>query len=347
LLVPFSARVSDADALLKTFIDIVKQIAASPDTPLSSLISAPTTISIDRTTHDEVFGLAHSAFEKCAATDPSRPAIRTKSGELSYGDFNTRAEDFAQHLMRVGVKHGEMIPIYMEKSEETLVTIFGILKAGAAFVPLDPHNPYARNKFIIGDINAVRIITDETNREFCAAFDLPIILYKDILVADTLVVEPVPVVSPDSIAYAIYTSGSTGLPKGVLVPHSAVDAATRGMIGATGVTRDWTALWVLNYIFDASYYDVFTVFSTGALLCVVPQDELLSDLAGTINNMAIKQVMLTPTITKLIRGGPSQVPDLKVLNVCGEKIDTNILQWASHIDVYNGFVSSYQASESS
>ncbi|KAM5497977.1 hypothetical protein McaMca56_003739 [Microsporum canis] len=104
------------------------------------------------------------------------------------------------------------------------------------------------------------------------------------------------------------------------------------------MTRDWVSLWVLNYIFDASYYDVFTILSCGTILCIAPQDDILSDLAGHLNDMGVEQVMLTPTITKLIRGGALDVPRLKVLNVCGEKIDINILDWAKSVDVYNGLM---------
>ena len=109
------------------------------------------------------------------------------------------------------------------------------------------------------------------------------------------------------------------------------------MIEATNVDSSWRSLWVLNYVFDASYYDIFTIFSTGGTLCVLPQDDLISDLTGSINRFNVTHVMLTPTITRLIAGGPGSVPQVKVLNVCGEKIDTNILEWAKSIDVYNGY----------
>lgn len=344
LLVPSSACISreGGELLLDTFTDVLQQIAQAPEAPISDVLDETSQIKTKQG-YSESLGLAHAAFEARAASAPSRIAIKTKQREISYGEFNARADSFARYLINCGVKVGEMIPVYMEKSEHTLVSIFGILKAGAAFVPLDPHNPYERNKFILGDISALRVVTDGTNKEDCAAFGLPMIQLEDVENSEetSAGAEPksnvhVDGLSPDNIAYAIYTSGSTGLPKGVLVPHSAVDAATRGMVEATNVTADWRALWVLNYIFDASYYDVFTLFSSGAALCVVPQDDLLADLASHINDMGVEQVMLTPTITKLIRGGPSEVPRLKVLNVCGEKIDTNILQWAEHVDVYNG-----------
>lgn len=356
LLIPLSAGISkqDADTIMQSFVAVVHRMAADPEQSVTRLTSFASSSLIGTGSPDQhaaqdiPFGLAHASLERWATTDPSRTAIRTKVGDLSYGVLNARANAFAAHLRKLGTEHGDMITVYMDKSADTLVAIFGIMKAGAAFVPLDPQNPHERNKFIIQDTGAKRIITDDANRESCANFGLPLVLPQDVALDNTTVattedknkalLDAKPTgLGPDSIAYAIYTSGSTGQPKGVLVPHSAVDAATRGMVEATAVTADWIGLWVLNYIFDASYYDVFTLLSSGAILCVASQDEILSDLTGHINDMGVQQVMLTPTITKLIRGGPSDVPGLKVLNVCGEKIDTNILQWADHVDVYNGY----------
>ena len=327
--------------MLDTFVQTIKKMATDPETTVEGLINGQGTkdSNVD-SPNEEQFRLAHAAFEQYAASESSRIAIRTKDCDITYGEFNTRANEFAHYLIQGGVKHGDMIPLYTEKSAQTLISIFGILKAGAAYVPLDSRNPYERNKFILSDISADRIITDEENMHSCASFGLPMTLAGGIPLTEESRSNMAPVVhglSPESTAYVIYTSGSTGMPKGVLVPHSAVDAATQGMVEATRVTSNWISLWVLNYIFDASYYDIFTIFSTGACLCVAPQDEVLSDLAGHINSMGVKQVMLTPTITKLIRGGPSELPGLQVLSVCGEKIDTNILEWAKYVDVYNGY----------
>ncbi|KAI0517458.1 hypothetical protein F5B22DRAFT_603044 [Xylaria bambusicola] len=329
LLIPVSADEYAARDLLDTFVFIVEKMVADPQVLVRDLISTETDA--------EQFGLAHSAFERWAVQEPGRLAIKTKQTELSYRELNRRAESFAHLLRKSGIRHGDFVPVFMEKSEQTLVVILGILKAGAAFVPLSSHNPRERNMFIITDVEASCIVTDKETKEECQTFGLPMILPEDAPQHPDPNLKGVPGLSPDSIAYVIFTSGSTGTPKGVLVPHSAVDAATRGMVEATAVTKDWRALWVLNYIFDASYYDVFTLLSSGAALCVAPQDDILGDLAGYINEMGVEQVMLTPTITKLIRGGPSEVPRLKVLNVCGEKIDTNILEWAKSVDVYNGY----------
>ncbi|KFY02325.1 hypothetical protein O988_02217 [Pseudogymnoascus sp. VKM F-3808] len=346
MLVPFAGDLLSAETLLGRFVQIVGGMIGNPEGVASQMSNEISPVDEDTTeditrpvTSFPQFGLAHAAFESFAASTPSKTAIRTASGEmLSYAELNGKANSFAAWLISEGVQHGEIIPLYMEKSTETLISILGIIKAGASFTPLDPLNPHDRNAFIVKDVEAKRIVTDEHNKSACASFGVEMIITEDMeLPSDTQQNPVIPDLTPESVIYAIYTSGSTGLPKGVLVQHSAVTASTEGMIEATAVTSDWNALWVLNYVFDASYYDVFTIFSAGATLCLAPQDELLSNLASYINELEIEQVMLTPTITKLISGGPEEVPGLKVLNVCGEKIDVNILHWAESVDVYNGY----------
>ena len=339
LLVQSSANPKAARIVVDCVAKIVESIVASPDALISELQSISRSDEISATnTEERHFGLAHTAFENYAAFNPSKIAIRSSNGStLSYAELNAKANSLANWLVENGVRHGEVFPLYMEKSAMTLISIFAILKAGASFTPLDPRNPHDRNSFIIKDVKASRIITDEKNQEAALAFGVDLIMPGQ-MDLDTNTACP-PVVSEltgDSTIYIIFTSGSTGLPKGVLVTHSAVTASTEGMIEATKVNQEWNALWVLNYVFDASYYDVFTIFTAGATLCVAPQDEVLQNLAEHINRLEIEQVMLTPTITKLIQGGPSQVPSLKVLNVCGERIDMNILEWAKTVDVYNG-----------
>lgn len=339
LLVQSSAEPEFAQSIVDRFAKTVDSMVASPDGHICNmkLSPKPDCASVTKVEKQQ-FGLAHTAFENYAAANPSKIAIRSSSGStLSYAKLNAKANSLANWLAQHGVYHGELIPLYMEKSSTTLVSIFAILKAGAAFTPLDPHNPHDRNSFIIKHVNASRIITDEKNREAASDFGVDLIVPEGMdLDANRARPPLISALTGDSTIYAIFTSGSTGMPKGVLVTHSAVTAATEGMIEATKVTSDWNALWVLNYVFDASYYDVFTIFTAGGTLCLAPQDEMLQDLAIHINGFKITQVMLTPTITKLIRGGASQVPGLKVLNVCGERIDMNILEWAKNVDVYNG-----------
>ena len=327
-----------AESLLEDFVKAMEFLITNSDSLLGEYISSTASPISALSSDSTKFGLAHAAFEKHAQLTPSKTAVSTHTGSaISYSELNGKANSFAKFLSRHGSVHGEMVPLYMEKSTATLIAILGIMKAGASFVPLDPKNPHERNSFIIKDVKAQRLVTDHKNRDAATFFGVELLLPDEMSLDPSTEALFVPELTSESTIYAIYTSGSTGLPKGVLVQHSAVTASTEGMIEATGVTSDWNALWVLNYVFDASYYDVFTIFTAGATICVAPQDEVLSNLAGFINDMNVQQVMLTPTITKLISGGAAQVPTLKVLNVCGERIDMNILKWAESVHVYNGY----------
>ena len=347
LLVPFAASIGAAKALIDSFKYILELAIESPTISAGQLLHDVRGTALGGQPDDQLDNktisstnpaLAHSQFEEVTVANPDKTALVDTKGSLSYSELNGRANSFAYWLREKGVQPGEVVPLYMEKSSWTVVAIFGLLKAGAAFTPLDPSNPFERNSFIIKDVEAKAVITDHANLEQCRAFGIEPIVVEGLSLPPNRPHSPyVPEMSSENVVYIIYTSGSTGTPKGVIVQHSAVVASTEGMIEATNVDSSWRSLWVLNYVFDASYYDIFTVFSAGGTLCVLPQDDVLSDLTGSINRFNVSQVMLTPTIAKLIVGGPKSVPQVKVLSVCGEKIDNNILDWAKSMDVFNGY----------
>ncbi|KUI65976.1 Nonribosomal peptide synthetase 7 [Cytospora mali] len=282
--------------------------------------------------------LAHTLIEKMASLHPDKTALQDMRGtKISYHDFNTYANNLSRHLLSKGATTDSIIPICLEKSPDTLIAILAVLKSGAAFTPLDPKNSKDRNDFIVSDAGAAVAITNNTNARVFAGFDghvvnmdcLPI-LGKDSTYSlpDNL--------SPNKLAYVIYTSGSTGIPKGVQVSHAAVAASTEGMIEACNVNENWHVLWFLNYVFDASYFDVFTVLGSGGTISLADQETMVNDLAGCVNHFQVKQLMITPTIARLI--SPDEVPTLQALLVCGEPITPDVVsQWASRMDVYNGY----------
>ncbi|KAL2201513.1 hypothetical protein P885DRAFT_27215 [Corynascus similis CBS 632.67] len=263
----------------------------------------------------------------------------------TYRGFGDAVIRLARYLQTRGVGKGHIVPICMRKSIKTLVAVFGVLKAGAAFTPLDPKNPRDRNEFITRDVDATLTIADGPNTSvfgsLTAEGGLEVVNIEEINLddggdADGVGDEKLPEPSPSDLAYVIYTSGSTGLPKGVQVHHGAVGASTEGMIEACCVHDGWHVLWFLNYVFDASYFDVFTVLGSGGTISVADQDALMQDLAGCVNAVGARQLMITPTIAKLI--SPEKVPSLNTLLVCGEPITPEIASvWATRMDVYNGY----------
>lgn len=336
-----------ASFILDNVVETIRTALRQPSSQISDInpispaeVMFLEALSLEQPTKPEM--LAHTLFEKMVAKFPTNTALRGLDDiALSYEELDSKANTLAHYIRSQGWASGSIIPICMKKSTNTLVAILAVLKSGAAFTPLDPKNPKDRNDFIVKDVGAAIAVTDNLHQEVFQDFDGTVINMDNFFSLDVMSPPILPGnLSPDDLAYIIYTSGSTGLPKGVQVSHCAVAASTEGMIEACKVNADWNVLWFLNYVFDASYFDVFTVLGSGGSICVVDQDALINDLAGYVNHFQVKQLMITPTISKLI--SPNQVPSLQMLLVCGEPITPEVVStWASVMDVYNGYGMSF------
>jgi len=331
-----------ASFILSNVAETIKTFIRQPDAIISDInpTSAEETVfldslSVEKPTEQNM--LAHSLVERMATLYPGKIALQDLHGtKVSYKDLDIKANNLARYLRSKGVTTGSMIPICMQKSPNTLIAVLAILKAGAAFTPLDPKNPKDRNDFIVSDVRATITVTDNVHGDVFAEFKGEIINMDRLPSLDGETPKLTPDISPSSLAYIIFTSGSTGLPKGVQVSHGAVAASTEGMIEACNVNKDWNVLWFLNYVFDASYFDVFTVLGCGGTISIADQETLVNDLAGCVNQFKVKQLMVTPTVSKLI--SPDDVPTLQALLVCGEPITPEVAStWASRMDVYNGY----------
>ncbi|EAQ82934.1 hypothetical protein CHGG_10752 [Chaetomium globosum CBS 148.51] len=337
-----------ASLLLGNVAETVKIFLERPDTRISDIV--PTSVeelkfldSQSNVRPTEPGLTAVTLVDRIITQYPEKTALQelsdaTRKRGLSYRQFGDAVDRLARYLLTKGAKKGDIIPICMRKSINTLIAVFGVLKAGAAYTPLDPKNPRDRNDFITHDVGATITITDSTHSDVFESFTGEVINLDTVDTTGDIntfageLLEP----SVRDLAYVIYTSGSTGLPKGVQVHHGAVGASTEGMIEACNIDDKWHVLWFLNYVFDASYFDVFTVLSSGGTISIADQDTLMQDLAGCVNAFGAEQLMITPTISKLI--SPEQVPTLKALLVCGEPITPEVASvWATRMDVYNGY----------
>ncbi|MEV7246898.1 condensation domain-containing protein, partial [Streptomyces sp. NPDC093248] len=162
----------------------------------------------------------HRLVEERVAACPDAVAVTYGGRRWTYGDINARANQLAHHLRGVGVGPDTLIAVCLERSPDLIATLLGILKAGAAFVPLDPDYPTDRITYMVSDTDTPLIITSTD-----LAHRLPDTI--DHILVDTQwpagsTENPRPVASPDDLAYVIYTSGSTGKPKGVALEHRGV-----------------------------------------------------------------------------------------------------------------------------
>ncbi|MCX4919808.1 amino acid adenylation domain-containing protein [Streptomyces sp. NBC_00687] len=162
----------------------------------------------------------HSLIEDRVATDPDAIAITHGDAQWTFAQVNARANQLAHHLRETGITPDTLIAVCLDRSPELIATLLGIMKAGAAFVPLDPDYPTDRITYMVNDAQAPLIITSTQHTDRLPA-DTPRLLV-DTEWPEGPTTNPAPLATPDDLAYIIYTSGSTGRPKGVALEHRGV-----------------------------------------------------------------------------------------------------------------------------
>ncbi|HSS52427.1 MAG TPA: amino acid adenylation domain-containing protein, partial [Thermoanaerobaculia bacterium] len=214
-------------------------------------------------------------FTAQAERSPEAVAVVCGGASLTYGELESRSNQLARHLRHLGVEVEDRVGLCVERSLDLVVGMLGILKAGAAYVPLDPGYPVDRLAFMVADAGIARVVTQELLAGLVAGAGVdPAGIVR--LDADAAAIGRSPAAAPRSgagpqnLAYVIYTSGSTGRPKGSLVTHGNVTrlfAATREWFGF-GPDDVWTLFH--SYAFDFSVWEVWGALLYGGRLVVVP-----------------------------------------------------------------------------
>ncbi len=212
-----------------------------------------------------------SLFDAQAAATPAAPALQFGDQVVSYAELQARANQLAHHLLGLGVQPGEMVGLFVEKSVEMVVGLLGILKAGAAYVPIDPTYPAERVAYMLRTADACWLITDTPERAQMAARTTSpehILLLTDAAVAQAPPTRPPVLINPEQTAYVIFTSGSTGQPKGVLVSHRALANHAQAMMAATELGPSDRMLQLISLSFDAAGEEIYPTLLAGATLVI-------------------------------------------------------------------------------
>jgi amino acid adenylation domain-containing protein len=216
-----------------------------------------------------------TAWVEQRAADQANAVAVWGSGEtLSYGELNRRANRLGHHLRSLGVGRDMAVGIYLERSPAMVVAALAVMKAGGAYLPLDPAQPAARLAFMLQDAEARVVISAGRLGEKLPAGDWQVLALdgeQEEEIAAQPDTPPEAGVQPHDLAYVIYTSGSTGDPKGVEVPHSALANLIQWHRRAFQVTESDRATSLASLGFDAAVWEIWPYLSAGASLHLVDE----------------------------------------------------------------------------
>ena len=250
----------------------------------------------------------HQLFEEQVGRTPEATAVVCEQDRLSYRELNARANQLAHYLKKLGVGPDVPVALFLERSLEMVIAILGVVKAGGAYLPIDPVYPKNRMAFMLEDANTPVLLTQSTLAPQLAEYKANVIC----LDTDSTLLErepdtnPTQVATPDNLVYVIYTSGSTGNPKGVPNVHKGVVNRLLWMQGAYQLDDTDRVLQKTPYSFDVSVWEFFWPVMTGACL-VVARPEGHKDpnyLVNLINEQKITTMHFVPSMLHIFLDTP-------------------------------------------
>lgn len=338
-------KTSTIERFIKYYINVLKHVIISQNTSIygfnilteeemeiySKLNDTYTPFPKDKT----IFQM----FENAAHNFPHNIAISSDKGQFTYKELNERANQLANGLIEKGLKKGDFVTIFMERSLETIISIMGILKAGGVYVPVDPEHPEDRNAYIISDTKSPFIVTK--NLYIGKAKEL---LSNSESVKEIIIIEndihnfstenPHIHVNPEDLAYVIYTSGSTGRPKGTIVAHQGVVNLGCLIRNHFDVNEKEVLTQFATYSFDASVWDTFAPLFWGARLHLLSPEERISveAFADVIDKIKATFIISIPTVffnqitTYLSEESYSKLSSVKRIGIGGEALSGEMLR---------------------
>jgi amino acid adenylation domain-containing protein len=290
-----------ARAMLSHFCRLLQVVAAEPEILMGEHDSL-TTDERERqlgwnsvtqksiTSHPEC---VHQIISAQVARSPDAVAVEAGDTTLTYRQLDDRSADIASRLVDAGAGAGSVVAVLLDRTPGLIATLLGILKSGAAFLPLDPRQPAARNSFSVNDAGASMIVTDRPLPDGWEADAATVVDIRESWSQSACHVA----VSPSDLAYVIYTSGSTGRPKGVLVEHRSVANLMGTMFPDMGVAAIDTVLSVASISFDVALGDIFCALACGARLVLASSAQATEPVALSrlIADSGATYMMATPT----------------------------------------------------
>ncbi|WP_256641415.1 amino acid adenylation domain-containing protein, partial [Streptomyces murinus] len=287
-------------------------------------------------------------FQEQVAHSGAAVSVVYEDVEISYAELNTRANRLAHHLIEQGVGAEQIVALVLSRSIDLVVSELAVLKAGAAFLPIDPNYPTERIAFMLRDAAPAQVISASEHADVLRALDRPALVLDGPLTASAVAARPAsdpctpdggPLAHVANPAYVIYTSGSTGTPKGVVVTHAGIANLAAAQIERFAVEPDSRVLQFASPSFDASVSELCMALLRGAALVLAPADRLLpgTPLTALLTEQRITHVTLPPVALGVMNPVDGLGP-VTTLVVAGEACPVGVVDtWSPGRRVINAY----------
>ncbi|KAM0429132.1 hypothetical protein ACHAQK_011304 [Fusarium lateritium] len=277
----------------------------------------------------------HAVVVQWAKSQPDNQAICSWDAELSYRELDSLSSQLAHHLVdNLGLAPEVMVPLYFDKSAWAIVSMLAVLKAGAAYVPLNTAFPIEHNQSIVNAVDAKAVLTSSDHLS----------LFDNGIVIDRSFIESLPSVGsrqlsssdPSSAAIVVFTSGTTGKAKGIILTHSSLSSMMREQGPLMGFDTSTRTLHFAAASFDVSNSEVLTTLFHGGCICVPSEYDRLNRLSEVTSEYNVNWLFLTPSLANQLE--PEAFPSLRHLALGGEAVTRDhVAQWAPRVRLLNSY----------
>jgi amino acid adenylation domain-containing protein/non-ribosomal peptide synthase protein (TIGR01720 family) len=338
------------EVLADRFVRVLGQLVGDPDRSIGVidvLDDAERGLLLAQNTDNTAAALSEltipELFENQAARTPDAPAIVCDGRTLTYRELDDRANGVAAQLVRRGAGPEDLVVLALPRTEELVVGLLGILKSGAAYVPMDPQYLSGRAEFVLSEAAVRFAVTDTETWRSLPQNDIPTInldqrsQWEASDDAQDAAVRPR--LSPDNLAYVMFTSGSTGKPKGAAITHRGIVNDVRELVRVLDVPAGWRMLAGTSVNFDVSVFELLTTLSTGGTAEVVPNalalgerdswdghvisavPSVFGELVGHLEKTTgVRTIVFAGDVlpARLVRQVREALPDVQIVNSYGQ-----------------------------
>jgi len=317
-----------ASRLLARLRHLLHEAAGRPEDPLSTLAALPPEEEAAVRGFESGPPLTvadtclHDLIGEQAQRTPEAVAVQQDEDRLTYRELDEAANRLGQHLRDLGVGRGARVALFLDRSPRVLTALLGVLKSGAAYVPIDPSYPADRVRYMLEDAGVAAVVCERRRQASVPPGSATVVCLDEVDEASAgRPSDPLePAAGPDDVAYLIYTSGSTGRPKGVMVAHRQAVASTAAR-WAYYESAPEAFLLLSPVSFDSSVAGIFWTLARGGRLVLPTAEEMAgpSAIADRVARGAITHLLCVPSLyDALLRAGADRLRSLRLAVVAGE-----------------------------